>query len=100
MSIKLYRIETTYLRQTRHVDNLCYAQGYSEAEIFGVQTLGHVSNFNFCYGMLREWHRGLFTRAAYPTFVRKFANTIRDLFVNRFNLAVALTTAAVAARGI
>ena len=39
-------------------------------------------------------------RAASPTFVRKLANIFRDLFINRFNLAVALTTAAVAARGI
>lgn len=39
-------------------------------------------------------------RAGSPTFVRKLANSLRDLFINRFNLAIALTTAAVAAKGI
>ncbi|MBR0256131.1 MAG: ATP-binding protein [Synergistaceae bacterium] len=39
-------------------------------------------------------------RAGSPTFVRKIANLLRELFINRFNLAIALTTAAVAARGI
>lgn len=33
-------------------------------------------------------------------FVRKLANSLRDLFINRFNLAIALTTAAVVAKGI
>lgn len=35
-----------------------------------------------------------------PTFVRKLATILRDLFINRFNLVLALSTAAVAARGI
>ncbi len=35
-----------------------------------------------------------------PTFVRKLATILRDLFVNRMNLVVALSTAAVAARGV
>ncbi len=39
-------------------------------------------------------------RAGYPTFARKLATTLRDLFINRMNLAVALSTAAVAARGV
>lgn len=35
-----------------------------------------------------------------PTFVRKLATILRDLFINRFNLVVALTASAVAARSI
>ena len=38
--------------------------------------------------------------AGSPTFVRKLATILRDLFINRMNLAVALSTAAVAARGV
>lgn len=39
-------------------------------------------------------------KAGSPTFVKKLANISRELFINRFNLAIALTTAAVAAKGI
>ena len=39
-------------------------------------------------------------QAASPTFVSKFATTLRDLLINRINLMVALTTAAIAARGM
>ncbi len=39
-------------------------------------------------------------RAASPTFVLKFATALRDLAVNRINLSVALSAAAIAARGI
>lgn len=39
-------------------------------------------------------------RAGSPTFVRKLATILRDLLVNRMNLTVALTTAAIAARGV
>jgi len=38
--------------------------------------------------------------AGSPTFVRKLATILRDLFINRMNLAVALSTAAVVARGV
>ena len=38
--------------------------------------------------------------AASPAFVMKFATALRDLAVNRINIHVALTTAAIAARGI
>lgn len=39
-------------------------------------------------------------RAGSPTFVRKLATILRDLLINRMNLAIALSTAAVAARGV
>ncbi len=39
-------------------------------------------------------------RAGTPAFVRKFSTTLRDLLTNRINLMVALSTAAVAARGM
>jgi len=39
-------------------------------------------------------------RAGSSTFVRKLATILRDLFINRMNLAVALPTTAVAARGV
>ena len=39
-------------------------------------------------------------KAGSPTFVRKLATILRDLLVNRMNLTVALTTAAIAARGV
>ena len=39
-------------------------------------------------------------KAGSPTFVRKLATILRDLLINRMNLAVAVTTAAIAARGI
>lgn len=42
---------------------------------------------------------GIF-KAASPQFLMKFATALRDLFINRINLVVALTTAAVAARGM
>ena len=35
-----------------------------------------------------------------PTFVRKLATVLRDLFVNHFNIAVSLTACAIAARSI
>lgn len=38
--------------------------------------------------------------AGSPTFVRKLATILRDLLINRMNLVVALSTAAVAARGM
>lgn len=39
-------------------------------------------------------------RAGSPSLVRKMASVLRDLIINRFNLAVALSTAAIAARGM
>ncbi len=39
-------------------------------------------------------------RNSMPAFVRKAATTLRDLLINRINLMVALSTAAVAARGM
>ena len=39
-------------------------------------------------------------RAGSPTFIRKLATILRDLFLNRMNLAVALSAAAIAARGV
>ena len=39
-------------------------------------------------------------REGSPTFVRELATVLRDLFINRINLALALSTAAVAARGV
>ena len=35
-----------------------------------------------------------------PSFVQRLATTLRNLFISRFNLAIALSTAAVAARGV
>lgn len=49
----------------------------------------------FSAGQLSE-----IVKAGSPTFVKKAANIFRELFINRFNLAIALTTAAVAAKGI
>ena len=46
-------------------------------------------------GMVKE-----IMKAGSPTFVRKLATILRDLLVNRMNLTVALTTAAIAARGV
>ena len=43
---------------------------------------------------------GAIAKYGSPTFVRKLSTILRDLFVNRMNLSVALTTAAVAARSI
>ncbi len=40
------------------------------------------------------------TKAGSPTLVRKLATVLRDLFVSRINLSVALTGAAVAARAV
>lgn len=39
-------------------------------------------------------------KAASPTFIQKLAVVLRDLAVNRINIYIALTTAAIAARGI
>ena len=39
-------------------------------------------------------------REGAPSFVQRLATALRDLFISRFNLALALTEAAVAARGI
>ena len=39
-------------------------------------------------------------KAGSPTFVRKLATILRDLLINRMNLTVALSTAAIAARGV
>ncbi|MCR5106881.1 MAG: ATP-binding protein [Lachnospiraceae bacterium] len=46
-----------------------------------------------------KWFKDI-ARAGSPTFVRKLATVLRDLLINRMNLAVALSTAAVAARGM
>ena len=49
----------------------------------------------FAFGQLPDM-----LRAASPTFMRKLATALRDLAVNRINIYVALSTAAIAARGI
>ncbi len=48
-------------------------------------------NFSQTFGIIRN---------GMPTFVRKAAITLRDLLINRINLMVALSTAAIAARGM
>lgn len=45
-------------------------------------------------------HLAEMARAGSPSFVRKLATVLRDLLINRMNLAIALTTAAIAARGV
>ena len=58
------------------------------------------SYFRFSLSACSAAHLHEIVKAGSPTFVKKLANISRELFINRFNLAIALTTAAVAAKGI
>ncbi len=88
-----------------HGDN--FGMGIATSAAFLFQLLMISSHFFRKRGYFRLSIRNIRTgwtkdvaRAGYPTFVRKLATTLRDLFINRMNLAVALSTAAVAARGV
>lgn len=58
------------------------------------------SYFRFLWGRFSLTRLRNVARAGSPTFVRKLATVLRDLLINRMNLAVALSTAAIAARGV
>ena len=84
-----------------------FGMGMATSAAFILQLLLILSHFLKKDGYFRFSLRGVqpglmrdVARAGSPTFVRKLATILRDLFINRLNLAVALSTAAVAARGV
>lgn len=58
------------------------------------------SYFRFSFSNLRFIQLFEIAKEGMPTLVRKFATVLRDLFISRINLSVALTGAAVAARAM
>lgn len=84
-----------------------FGMGIATSAAFLIQLLMILSHFFRKRGYFRlsirniriGWAKDV-AREGYPTFVRKLATILRDLFINRMNLAVALSTAAVAARGV
>mgnify|MGYP002624020693 CR=1 FL=1 len=84
-----------------------FGMGVATSAAFIIQLAMLVGHFLRKDGYFRISLRGIqggqmgaVARAGSPTFVRKLATILRDLLVNRMNLAVALSTAAIAARGV
>ena len=84
-----------------------YGMGLATAISFNVQLLFLLTHFmkknayfSFSFGGIRFSNLKAVAKAGSPTLVQRAAITLRDLFVNRINLMVALSTAAVAARGL
>ena len=84
-----------------------FGMGIATSAAFLIQLLMVLSHFVRKNGyfriVLRPVSRALMTdviRAGSPTFIRKMATILRDLLINRMNLSIALSTAAIAARGV
>lgn len=85
----------------------CFGMGLATSAAFVIQLamlmgrfFSRDSYFHFSLRGCRIGDMKGVVSAGSPTFVRKLATILRDLFINRMNLAVALSTAAVAARGV
>ena len=84
-----------------------FGMGLATSAAFLLQLLVILSHFFRKKGYFRFSLRGLrpgqmkaVARAGSPAFVRRLATLLRDLLLNRMNLAVALSVAALAARGV
>ncbi len=84
-----------------------FGMGLASSIAFIIQFLFILTHFFHGKGYFRfslrgfsfKWLRDV-AKAGSPTFIRRVATVLRDLLINRINLVVALSTAAVAARGM
>ncbi len=84
-----------------------FGMGMATSVAFFLQLMMILSHFFRKKGYFRFSVRGIQFRwlkdvaiEGSPTFVQRLATMLRDLLINRINLAVALSTAALAARGV
>ena len=84
-----------------------YGMGLATAVSFNAQLLFLLTHFmkknayfSFSFSGIHFSNLKAVAKAGSPTLIQRAAITLRDLFVNRINLMVALSTAAVAARGL
>lgn len=88
-------------------DGHTFGMGLATSAAYWIELLILASHFirgKSCFRpkLVKPDHKIMFAVMKFgsPTFVRKLATVLRDLFINRFNLVVALTASAVAARSI
>ena len=73
---------------------------YAQLAVLLTHFLRKKTTFRLSLRFFQMHHLKDISLAGSPSLVRKVASVLRDLIINRFNLIIALSTAAIAARGI